>query len=259
MSKSSPSTSSFSEWQRFLKKQFILPDKALPAKAIRRRLQRFPYLSTLEDEQDVQDSLTMLAQGRALLRSAVKEPLGYTVSGARKLSSVRRAREVQWRFVMAFSGFETMSRALILPRKHTWNNPRFGEYVRQTDASLQLDVKRPLEDLPSPKHGKARPSKIRDEFFTATNLSAGGKLARTLNLNKWDIQLLGDWIEGINHLQNWEERMKLAKALRNCSVHGALSASKTHELGFVPVLHELVDNLAAFSEAVFERLAAPKS
>ena len=250
----SQSNSSFARWQRLLKSE--LADETDPKRfdGIRRRLKQFPFLKSLKTEQDIRDTLSLISQGRALLRAAIEESLEYQAPEGKRLSPARRARVVQWRFVMAFSGVETLSRGLILPRSNTWTKPRFGQYIREMDGCLKLTKKHPLEPVVSPKHGNARPSKVREEFFAATNLTEGGKMARTLNLNKFDVKLLGDWINGEHALESWADRLNVAKALRNCTVHGALSADKAHKLGFIPALTSFTTDLDRFANEVFVRL-----
>jgi len=151
---------------------------------------------------------------------------------------------------MAFSGFETLSKGLILPRGREWNNPRFGEYIQRMDIALGDGKAASLPPLPAP----ASDNQTRKRFFEATHLQTDGAMARLLNLNKHDIQLLGDWIGGKTYLESWDERMRLAKAFRNCTVHGALSAHKTAEFGFVPAFMELASNIGTYTEAIFKHL-----
>ncbi len=70
------------------------------------------------------------------------------------------------------------------------------------------------------------------------------------------MELLGDWIQGKHALESWADRLNVAKALRNCTVHGALSADKAHKLGFVPALNEFTANLDRFGERVFATAVA---
>lgn len=76
-------------------------------------------------------------------------------------------------------------------------------------------------------------------------------MARLLNLNSHDIQLLAEWIKGKTALNQWDERLRLAKTFRNCTAHGALSAHKAQEFGFVPAFKELASNLGSFADAIF--------
>ena len=75
-----------------------------------------------------------------------------------------------------------------------------------------------------------------------------------MNLNKFDVKLLGDWIQGKHALESWADRLNVAKALRNCSVHGALSADKAHKLGFVSALNQLTEDLEDPGFAAFDEI-----
>jgi len=98
----------------------------------------------------------------------------------------------QWRLVMAFSGFEILSKGLVFPRQRDWNNPKFREFIREMEVSIKLSTSQILATLPSPRRG----NQTQQRFFESTQLKAGGAMARLLNLNQHDIKLLGDWING---------------------------------------------------------------
>jgi hypothetical protein len=56
-------------------------------------------------------------------------------------------------------------------------------------------------------------------------------------------------------LNRWDERLRLAKVFRNCTVHGALSAHKTQQFGFLTAFEELVENINTFAEGTFSYLS----
>jgi len=244
------SGTAYGGWCDFLRRhKFGKPDQA-DLQPVAQRLKQLPYLQALSKAQDIEDSVALLAQGQALLGSALHDPLKYHAADGGKLTGTRQARMAQWRLVMAFSGFETLSKGLILPRRLDWSKPRFGEYIRRMDCALGGGKATPLSPLPAP----ASDNQTRKRFFDAIHLQPGGAMARLLNLNEHDIRLLGDWIGGKTHLESRDERLRLAKAFRNCTVHGALSATKTSDFGFVPAFKEITANIGTFAEAVFNQL-----
>lgn len=237
-------------WCDFLRPHRLGQNAKMDLQLIAPRLRQFPYLRSLSKPQDIEDSVALLAQGQALLSSALHDPLKYHAANGAKLTSARKARMTQWRLVMAFSGFETLSRGLILPRRREWNNPRFGKYIRQMDFAIGCGKQTALHPLPAP----ASDHQVRKRFFEDTHLRPGGAIARLLNLNKDDMQLLRDWIGGETYLESLDERLRLAKAFRNCTVHGALSATKAADFGFIPVFKEMTANIGTFAEAIFNQL-----
>jgi hypothetical protein len=244
------SGTAYGGWCDFLRRhKFGKPDQA-DLQPVAQRLKQLPYLQALSKAQDIEDSVALLAQGQALLGSALHDPLKYHAAAGDKLTVTRKARMAQWRLVMAFSGFETLSKGLILPRGREWKNPRFGEYIRRMDIAMSNGKATTLQPLSAP----ALDNQTRKRFFEDIHLQPGGAFARLLNLNEHDIQLMGNWISGKTHLESWDERLRLAKASRNCTVHGALSATKTADFGFVPAFKEMTTNIATFAESVFKHL-----
>ncbi|MEH1832888.1 MAG: hypothetical protein V7L29_12595 [Nostoc sp.] len=55
-------------------------------------------------------------------------------------------------------------------------------------------------------------------------------------------------------VSNWVEAVRLAKALRNATAHGALSASKVKDWGLQKPLLALSDNLAEIVVAAMQKL-----
>jgi len=242
--------SNFARWQKFLRLHEWNRKSQGSIAPVAERLQRFPFAHDISKQQDILDSVPLLSQGHALLQAALGDSLGYSSSDGRKLNNTRKARLTQWRLVMAFSGFETLSKGLILPRQRDWNKPRFGEFIREMDGCLGLSKTQPLAILPPPGRG----NRMQLRFFEASHLKEGGAMARLLNLNPHDIQLLAEWIEGKTALNQWDERLRLAKTFRNCTAHGVLSAHKACEFGFVPAFKELAANLGSFTDAIFSHL-----
>lgn len=242
----------FTQWTNFVNRE--LKDKSDPNRydEVRNRLKRLPYLRELEAIDDLRDTLSLMNQGRSVLRAALKEPLGYPREKGETLTVAQKARVAQWRLVMGFGGMETVCKAVILPRRSTWRDPRYGEFLKEMTATFSLNQRRIPVELTSPN---SRPANaVREEFFRVAHLSEDGKVKRVLNLNNHDLRLLREWVKDGRPLDKWEDRMELAKTLRNCTVHGALSATRTHQLGLVPVCNALVDDLMTFMQAIYEHL-----
>jgi hypothetical protein len=251
--------SSFSRWNALLRQPGNKSGKV--TSTIPARIKRFPFLKKI-DGKEIGITINLLSQGRALLKAAAKEPLGYETSGEKTLTPTRKTRMIQWRFVMAFGGLETMGKALVLPRQNSWGKPYFGTFATQMAECMEIDNQFPLESLPIPgatTKGQKRKNLTREKFFAETNLGDGGEMAKALNLNPHDVKMLGDWATGNLPLNRWAERLDLAKTLRNCTVHGALSANRAYKLGFNNAFRELTTNLETFAESIFAHLVKPNA
>ena len=247
----------FTQWTNFVNREKKIKSNPHRYDKVRERLRRLPYLQELEELDDLRDTLSLMNQGRSVLRSALKEPLGYPRERGETLTVAQKARVSQWRLVMGFGGMETVCKAVILPRRSTWRDPRYGEFLSEMVSTFQLNQRRNPAEFPAPS--SRPPNAVREDFFRAAHLSEDGKVRRVLNLNNHDLRLLREYAQDGSPLDTWQDRLQLAKTLRNCTVHGALSATRTHHLGLVPVCNALVDDMVTFLQAIFEHLVADES
>jgi hypothetical protein len=178
-----------------------------------------------------------------LLQAAIlwEEP---SVGGkAEKRSATDRRRGEQWRLVLSFSGFETLGKALLAIKGRGGIKP---EDIGRLLAAVPLPDHVPL-DVPSHKE------EALDDWF---NAESQDELLDFLCLDHGDAKITATWLVERKPMVTWLETFCLAKALRNATVHGALSASKITEWKLGPALLRMVDDIAAVAGAVLIRLTA---
>jgi hypothetical protein len=71
-----------------------------------------------------------------------------------------------------------------------------------------------------------------------------------LGMKNGDANIMDSWLVHGRRTETWEESMKLAKAIRNASAHGALSATKVREWGLRPACGQLLADLATVVTAI---------
>jgi hypothetical protein len=76
-----------------------------------------------------------------------------------------------------------------------------------------------------------------------------------LGLETGDANIMDSWLIQGRPTASWADSMKLAKAIRNCSAHGALSANKVREWGLRPACGQLLADLATVVTAILAELA----
>jgi hypothetical protein len=143
---------------------------------------------------------------------------------------------------MIYGGFETVTKTLF--KKHKYLNPEIiQELIDKCDipnysllippASTRVKLEKWLE---KPSHT----SKTAIAYF--------------LGLEKGDQAIIEDWIVKSHVISNWVDAVKLAKALRNATAHGALSASKVRQWGLQKSILTLSDNLGEIVIAAIHKL-----
>lgn len=70
-----------------------------------------------------------------------------------------------------------------------------------------------------------------------------------------DGEIFKEWLNNKgSSLTNWSDIVKLAKAFRNMTVHGALSASKLREWGFKNAIYALSNNLGKIVAVALQKI-----
>jgi hypothetical protein len=79
-------------------------------------------------------------------------------------------------------------------------------------------------------------------------------IAEFLSVTAGDKKIIERWIIQANSISSWEDAVKLAKALRNASAHGFLSAKKVQDWQLKPGLSTLADNLGEIMAAGLKKI-----
>lgn len=152
-----------------------------------------------------------------------------------------KLRGVQWRLVIAYSGFEITTRALI----NDFKNRR-----------LKLRVlKLMMDKCHLPQYSPLHPPIFEDHNTIEKWLSREDKaIVQFLGLGGEDAQVIKRWMLEFSPIQKWKDAFNLAKAFRNTITHGFLVPSQVQEWKLEPSLNVLTENLAEILVAALEKL-----
>lgn len=186
-----------------------------------------------------------LSQGKHLVEAAVRweGPVAGHRPGSRG-SPTDRARGEQFRLVMAHGGLETVVNAL-LPAEG-WGRQEAPE-VQRFLGECGLGPYPPL--LP-PRRELAELSR----WLGFQEEQGAHPLTAFLKLNLGDTRVLRRWLVDGEPVESWHAALRLARVLRNCSVHGSLSASKVVRWGLRPAFATLTGNIGEVVAGALERL-----
>ncbi len=229
-------------WQVFGSYESWINDP-VKCKDIQRRLSQFNQIHS-DNSEHIHDVIQGLSKGFYLIKSGLEwhEPAaGHNLTD--KPNDTHKARGIQWRLVMTWGGFETITKTLLKTQKkhlgpetikELTDKCHLPDYSSLTSPDLtQLVLERWLE---KPARG---------------NKSA---IAHFLGLENGDQKIIEDWIVKSHPVSSWVEAVRLAKALRNATSHGALSATKVKDWGLQKPLLILSDNLGEIVVAGMQKL-----
>jgi hypothetical protein len=182
------------------------------------------------------DELLALLQGLARGEALLSQAFQWSDPTAGRKSELAEFRGLQWRLVMAVAGLEIMIKSLIGKEK-----PGINEF-RILEKRLALDA----PPIPAPSLARSvREKWIEDE-----------RLLKFLSLRGYDLEILRRFFADDNcpFVDGLAEQLALAKALRNCTAHAALSATKCRQLKLRPTLERLPGVIHEVSEGIFGAL-----
>ena len=189
---------------------------------------QYKSLSTQEDQR-----LRYQIKGKGL--NLVKNARLWRVPYTDSTSAHSLVRGIQWRFVQAFSGFETimLSNAMLDSRYKSDQAPGFARLFYSWELQKQFeDSIRQLQNTYLKHYIQdwtltyQEPITIDDWFLEFLNPNHNGQTA----LSK---------LKDPNITHDWKDGISLASALRNLTAHGALSPTQTIEQGLVPIYLQL--------------------
>lgn len=179
-----------------------------------------------------------LSRGKALIQAAV-EWQNPAIGQSETRSANDKLRGHQWRLVIAYSGFEIASKALMMPK---WN--------RQIESGMYEKF---IEKCVLPAYEPIEPPADRPKLAKWLNKEEGA-LAEFLGITSGDRKAIDRWLVRSEPVGSWCEAYKLAKALRNASAHGFLLPTKIRDWGLKNGFVRLTDDLAKMAIAGFSKL-----
>ena len=192
-------------------------------------------------QRDLNVALTALSVGHAMVRAASDWESPIAGAGGKAAA----ARGTQWRFAMAWAGFEKLLKAgtNTVEASH-FPHGKVGDFV----SALRFP-EGAIPPLRSPK----KKGQLFQEWVNSIDAAA----LRFLHIDARDEERLKNWFrEEDGQGADLSSQIHLARALRNATVHGALSATKVQQLGLVAPLNALVDMMTAVDRQLFAVLAA---
>ncbi|NJM72739.1 MAG: hypothetical protein HC862_22795 [Scytonema sp. RU_4_4] len=214
---------------------------------IKSRLSHFNE-SHSADPKHIDDTIKALLRGLYLIKSGAEwdEP-AVGQNSIDKPNSTHRARGVQWRLVVVWSGFEIVTKTLLLKRETGGLGPdEFNKFTQKCGLNS-------YNFLPSPNKELKNLSRWLDES------QEGKQVLDFLSVSKGDAYIIQHWIINRQPISNWVDAVRLAKALRNATAHGALSASKVNQWGLQQPLFTLSNNLGEIVVASMGKLVSQES
>ncbi|MBD0266586.1 MAG: hypothetical protein ICV78_28855 [Tolypothrix sp. Co-bin9] len=196
------------------------------------------------DSDHIDNVIQSLSKGYYLIKSSLEwhEPVvGH--NSIDKLSDTHKARGLQWRLVMVYGGFETIIKTLLKPGTTSLKPEQIQLF---TDKCTLPNY----NSLTPPDSTRVKLEK----WLEKPSFTKKSALANFLTLENGDCKIIEDWIVQSNSISTWVDAARLAKALRNATAHGALSASKVNQWGLQKPLLTLSDNLGEIVLAGMQKL-----
>src|SRR6476469_3947398 len=190
--------------------------------------------------QHIDRVIKALSRGKGLVQAAI-EWQNPAIGQSETRSVNDKLRGHQWRLVIAYSGFELASKALMMDK---WKRQvEKGMYERFLEKCVLPDYE-PIE----PPRGKPKLEKWLNK--------EEGALATFLGVTSGDKKAIDRWLVQSQSVDSWCEAYKLAKALRNASAHGFLLPTKIREWGLKDGFLRLTEDLAEVLIAGLRKLAS---
>ncbi len=146
---------------------------------------------------------------------------------------------------MAYGGFETTTKTLLKMGRGGLSPGALSDFTNKCSLPTYTP-------LPSPKVARVNLDKwLNKPPATPTGQTA---LIDFLSLERGDAQIVEAWMVQSAEVSSWTDAVRLAKALRNATAHGALSATKVKQWGLENALVTLSDNLGELVVAGLRKL-----
>lgn len=203
------------------------------------------------DSKDIEYVASSLSRGHALIKAALEWESPFAGKAPENSNSNSTARGLQWRLVMTYSGFEIIVKTLMM-HSTGCQHEFLDKFIRLCD---QENNSYPFERLNT---SRANIKKwIEDEEKLLQFLKVKHEIKEDGEYKYDDAKSLKKWIDNSEKETvyiNSAESVKLAKALRNCTAHGSLSANKVKEWKIENTIDYLTHHLAEIAIAALRKL-----
>jgi hypothetical protein len=189
--------------------------------------------------QHIDRVIKALSRGKALVQAAI-EWQNPAIGQSETRSVNHKLRGHQWKLVIAYSGFEIVSKALMMDK-----------WKRQVEKEM---YERFLEKCVLPDYEPIEPPTDKPKLAKWLNKEERA-LAEFLGVTSGDRKAIDRWLVQSQSVDSWCEAYKLAKALRNASAHGFLLPTNIHDWGLKNGFLRLTDDLAKIVIAGLSKLA----
>lgn len=208
----------------------------------------------------IQSVMKALAIGFNLTKAALEwnhPVVGKIENGT--ATSTAHCRGIQWQLVMAYGGFESVTKALMYLTTLGLSKDDVNNFTKILQDHLPVDDSLPVySPLKAPDNNLVNLDKWLNDL-SLERPQRGGELLDFIGLkNSNDVNQLEDWIVNSNEVTDWADAAMLAKALRNATAHGLLSPSKVEDWGLKPAMKILVKNLGDLVVFGLQTLASPR-
>jgi len=180
-----------------------------------------------------------ISRGKSLVVAAIEWQ--HPAIGKKSKGKIDKHRGIQWRLVIAYTGFEIISKSLIVLKD------------KKDKEDLNKNHEKFIQKCLLPNYEPIEPPKNKPNLQEW--LEKGDKeLALFLGLRGKDIGTINRWLAESKPVDSWEGAFKLAKALRNATAHGFLSPTKISEWGLKPGFSRLTNDLAIIVAAGLSKI-----
>jgi hypothetical protein len=190
----------------------------------------------------VKATLRTINRGVALVLSALRWQVPTAGElGSHIQSATSQVRGQQWQLVMAYGGVEPLVKSIL-------RAPGRG----LAPAAFELAVSACALPAPEPVTVPNQSPAMHADWFDG---AASNDLLAFLGLDAGDKTIVRRWLLQQTALTKWDEVLRLAKAIRNTTAHGALSATKVKRWKLGGTITRLTRDLGTFTTAIITRLA----
>lgn len=193
--------------------------------------------------------LYSLSRGYSLNQAALEWEKPYAGKVPTGTQDTSWLRGLQWRLVMSYNAFELVCVALMQPSQ-TLTPEMIKAFVQKCGLPPYATT------IASPDQQRAGIQQWLEQSIPTG--ARGYALLDFLGLRAGDRKAFQAWVlpktAAGNPVRDWDQAILLAKALRNMSAHGSLSATKIRELGLRQAFEILPQNLAAVIDVAIGKL-----
>ncbi|NEN89667.1 MAG: hypothetical protein F6K48_12460 [Okeania sp. SIO3H1] len=181
-----------------------------------------------------------LCRGVSLTQAAVDWQNPHIGDDSSPRKKHEKLRGIQWQLVIAYAGFEITAKGLMNHFEIKTKSKIIQDFINKCNLSSYQKL-----EPPTPKE-KSNLEKWLNKEDEA--------IADFLGVTKYDAAIINPWLVNSQAVCDWEEAVKLAKALRNVTAHGFLQPTKVGQWKLKSSFRTLADNLAEIMTSGLRKL-----